>query len=448
MAVAESPASGAQSGTRDRDTIYRRPPARPDTAWFGADGADTGEIPPADGSPDRAEPAAHAGAADPARVGGAGPGLNRMAPDPTGSGRISFGFAAGPISPVRHPASPTSPAGPSAGPAMPAASAADPAPPEWPGTAGAGGQMPARWPATAGSGTPIPAAAPIDPQRRLADTGERRYVLAEPPRPAPTGAPVNLHTLPEPPRQSRAVTVGIVLMSLFVLVAGSVVGVVYYTGSDDKLDSVLQLGAGEAGSRTVSAPLDDRGKATFEVLAATNRVRVTIGELGDELYRISTPEDSGIAPDPQIRNDDVKLQVTSDGDGTGGEIEIVLAAEVRWSLRFSGYAEEQLIDLSGGQISALEMVGGMRRAEITLARPSGTVPIKVNGAVEQLAVRSPAGSPVRVRVGGGAKTVVAGSRTLKNVTAGSTLTPKDWAAPNRYDLTAGAPITALTVGNT
>jgi hypothetical protein len=294
--------------------------------------------------------------------------------------------------------------------------------------------------------------------RRVGDTGEfRRFLDASEPssvpeaadrRPAgPPSSPVRGAAVPEPPRQSRAVTVGIVLMSLFVLIAGGIVGVVYFTGNDDDLDSVLQLGAGESGKRTVSAPLDNRSRASFEMLAATNRVNVTIGELGDDLFRISTPEDAGFLPSPVLRNDDLKLQVTKDGDGTGGVIDVVLAAKVRWAVRLSGYAEEQMIDLSGGQVSGIEMVGGMRSAQLTLARPDGTVPIKVNGAVEKLVVKSPAGSPVRVKVGGGAKSVRAGNRTIKDVPPGSTLTPKNWAVPNRYDVGAGAPISALTVEN-
>ncbi len=259
--------------------------------------------------------------------------------------------------------------------------------------------------------------------------------------------PVRAGEVAAPPRQSRAVTVGIVLLSLIVLIAGGIVGVVYFTGNDDELDSVLQLGAGESGKRTVTAPLDNRSQATFEMLAAANRVNLSIGELGDDLFRISTPEDAGFRPSPALRNDDVKLQVTSDGDGTGGVIDVVLAAKVRWSVRLAGYAEEQVLDLSGGQVSGVEMVGGTRSAQLTLARPDGTVPIKVNGAVEKLVVRSPAGSPVRVKVGGGAKTVVAGTRTLRDVVPGSTLTPKNWAVQNRYDVGAGAPITALTVEN-
>ncbi|MCY1144658.1 hypothetical protein OWR29_42230 [Actinoplanes sp. Pm04-4] len=291
--------------------------------------------------------------------------------------------------------------------------------------------------------------------RRVGDTGEfRRFLDASEPASVPeaadrrqAGPPSRGAAIPEPPRQSRAVTVGIVLMSLFVLIAGGIVGVVYFTGNDDDLDSVLQLGAGESGKRTVSAPLDNRSRASFEMLAATNRVNVTIGELGDDLFRISTPEDAGFLPSPVLRNDDLKLQVTKDGDGTGGVIDVVLAAKVRWAVRLSGYAEEQMIDLSGGQVSGVEMVGGMRSAQLTLARPDGTVPIKVNGAVEKLVVKSPAGSPVRVKVGGGAKSVRAGNRTIKDVPPGSTLTPKNWAVPNRYDVGAGAPISALTVEN-
>jgi hypothetical protein len=265
-------------------------------------------------------------------------------------------------------------------------------------------------------------------------TGERRVIAR--------------HEQPHaaPPRQSRGVTVGIVLLSMIVLLGGAVMGVVYFSGDDQKLDSVLQLGAG-GDQRAVSAPLDNRTTASFELLAGANTVHVTIGELGDDLFRISTPDDAGIKPVPQIRNDDVKLQVAKDGDGIGGEIEVVLAAKVRWALRFSGYAETQLIDVSGGQISGLEMVAGMRRAELTLSQPTGTVPVKINGAVDKLLLKSPAANPVRIKVGGGAQTVVAGSRTLKDVTAGSTLTPKGWNTTNRYDVVAGARITTLTVEN-
>ena len=280
------------------------------------------------------------------------------------------------------------------------------------------------------------------------DTGEQRAPRRGPDRPSADSTGERRAVVPEPPRkQSRVVTVGITMLSAIVLVTGTVVGIVYFSGSDQKLDSVLQLGAGPAAQNTVTAPLDNRSRASFELLAGANKVHVTIGELGDDLYRISTPDDAGIKPEPEIRNDEVKLQVTKDGDGIGGEIEVVLAAKVRWGLRFSGYAETQVVDVSGGQISGIEMVAGMRRAEITLSQPTGTVPVKINGAVDTLVLRSPVANPVRIKVGGGAQTVMAGTRTLKDVKAGSTLTPKGWNTTNRYDLIAGARITSLTVAN-
>ena len=124
---------------------------------------------------------------------------------------------------------------------------------------------------------------------------------------------------------------------------------------------------------------------------------------------------------------------------------MVLAAAVTWSLRFSGYAQDEVVDLTDGQVSAIEMVGATKHAELSLPKPSGTVPIKVAGAVEELTVQSPTGSPVRIQVGGGAQTVLAGTRTLRDVAPGSTLTPKDWATEDRYDVSTASRVTSLTV---
>jgi hypothetical protein len=198
----------------------------------------------------------------------------------------------------------------------------------------------------------------------------------------------------------------------------------------------------------VSGPLEDRTLATFELLAATDRVNLRIADLGEDLYRISSPEGAGIKPSAEVREDRLRVDVTRDDAGTGGEVEVLLAAKVRWTIRFSGYSAERIVDLSAGRIKGIEMVGGTRRAEMTLADAAGTVPMKITGGVEELILRAPSGSPVRIKVGGGAGTVTAGSRTLRDVAPGSTLTPKDWTTGNRYDVDAVAPVTLLTVETT
>lgn len=255
---------------------------------------------------------------------------------------------------------------------------------------------------------------------------------------------------PQRPRQSRAVTFGMAVLGVVALAAIALTGIVYYSGPDSKIPEMLQLGngGGTTSQAAVSAPLDGRTIGSFELLAATDRVRVRIADLGTDLYRISAAEGAGIYPNAELRDDAVRLDLTRDADkATGGEIEVLLAAEVRWTLRFSGYAAERVLDLSEGRVSGIEVVGGTRRAEVTLAKATGTVPMKITGGVEELLLRAPASSPVRVKVGGGASTVTAGARTLRDVPPGSTLTPKDWQNADRYDVDAVAPITLLTVEN-
>ena len=139
------------------------------------------------------------------------------------------------------------------------------------------------------------------------------------------------------------------------------------------------------------------------------------------------------------------MLLSPDGDGASGNVEVLLSSKVRWALRFIGGADEQIINLTGGQVSSIDLAGGSRRVDLTLPKPTGTVPVRVTGAVDELSVTSPAGSPVRVQVDSGAKTVAAGERTLRDVKPGSTLTPKGWKVPNRYDVDAASRITLLSV---
>jgi len=197
----------------------------------------------------------------------------------------------------------------------------------------------------------------------------------------------------------------------------------------------------------IVAPLLGRSGASLTVRNAASRIRLSLATLPGLLYRISTPADAGIKPSPAIKGNDVQLQVDRDGTGTGGQIQVVLSTAVRWQLRFSGYADEQRIDLSGGKVTSVELIAGMHKAELQLPPSSGTVPVKITGAVDQLALRSPADNPVRVKVGGGATDVVAGTRKLHDIAPGSTLTPKDWKQhSDRYDVTAASAIGSLDVG--
>jgi hypothetical protein len=239
----------------------------------------------------------------------------------------------------------------------------------------------------------------------------------------------------------------VLLSSVLVLLAGSAMLVMKYTGSSagTGLASILRSGAGSGGKRTVTAPLDGRKQASIDVITGASQVVVTSQDLGNDLYRITSAEDSGMVPRPVVDGDRVQLSLSPDGDGTSGRVEIVLAAKVRWALKFVGGADEHRVNLTGGQLTGLDVVGGAGRVELTLPTPSGTVDVRITGAVDELVVKSPQDSPVRARLDSGTKTAAVGERTLRDVEPGSTFTPRNWDQNNRYDVVVASRLQLLSV---
>lgn len=473
-----SPSELPQRRKGGRDRIYRQQPGQqsgsgspvgpvdpPEGGWFGdAEGEDESSSPsPVDPLPFR--PAASyqpTGSYEPAgsyeSAGGAHsyepPAAAPVPPpeygpaSPAGPGRASFGFTAGPISGNR-PMTGRDDSG--AFPVVDQESGGLPIvrrnnPPESMPTSPAAATVAAgtEWTAPQTAGRPasgMDGGFPSWEGTTWADT-------LEPPRPAPgQNAPAARMAPLVRPRRSRLVTAGMALLGTIAVLVIAVTGVVFYSGPDSKINDMLNLGGNRTAdaSRLVTAPINGRTTASFEMLAASDRIRVSIADIGDDLFRISTPDDSPLRPSPQLGEDGVRLQVNREGAGADGEVEVVLAARVRWTLRFSGYAAECDVDLGDGEVNGIEMVGGTRRAVLKLSKASGTVPVKITGGVDDLTLQAPAGNPIRVKVGGGAGTVTAGARTLRNVAPGSTLTPKDWNSTGRYDVETASKISLLSV---
>jgi hypothetical protein len=235
-----------------------------------------------------------------------------------------------------------------------------------------------------------------------------------------------------------------IALTAIVLAAGATAGILLFSGSDRGIDSVLRLGDG-GGERTVTAPLGGRTAASFELLAATTKVTVKAQNLGGDLYRITSAAGSGTVPSPVLARNRLQLHLTPRGAGATGKVTVVLSSRVKWTLRFVGGADEQVVDLRGGRVGSVDVLGAARRFELALPAPAGTVPVRVTGAVEDLSITAPADSPVRLRLDSGAKTVAAGERTLRDVQPGSTVTPADWQKRDRYDVHAESRISLLSV---
>jgi hypothetical protein len=364
---------------------------------------------------------------------------------PATPGRTSFGFTAGPISPSGWSAV-TADATADGGRSAVAVDAA--ARGGWPVAADPAASAPA--PPAYGSD----AAQATAPEAGVGEfiSGPGREIR---PHRAPRREPAahdHEHNAPRStphsaalPRRSRTVMAAGTALAALVLLGGTVTGVAFFSGPDRSLNSVLQLGTGKTDGKTATAPLEGRTKADFDLVAATTKVTMKAADLGDDLYKITSADDSGTAPSPVLADDRVQLHLTPDGGGSSGRVEVLLSSKVRWALRFTGGADEQSVDLTGGRVSSIDVVGGSRRFQLSLPKPAGTVPVRVTGAVEDLSITSPKDSPVRVQVASGAKKVAAGDRTLRDVRPGSTLTPKGWQVKNRYDVDAAARITLLSV---
>ncbi|MBV1852783.1 hypothetical protein [Catellatospora tritici] len=199
-------------------------------------------------------------------------------------------------------------------------------------------------------------------------------------------------------------------------------------------------------AHTVAAARGERDTAALTVVSGATTVTVRAADLGDDLFRVSTPEDSGISPDMIESGGRHQLHLSSTGDHGPAVVEVLLNEQVRWDLRFSGGATETLVDMGTGRLGGLDFTAGSSRIEAVLPRPEGTRTVRMAGGASDFLVRAPQGVPVRVSAGGGAADVTVDGQRRSGVAGGSVFAPPGWdTAADRYDVDAVAGVSSLTV---
>ncbi|MFI7542729.1 hypothetical protein [Actinoplanes sp. NPDC049599] len=246
----------------------------------------------------------------------------------------------------------------------------------------------------------------------------------------------------------RRWTVGAGIAAAALLLTGAtVVALTHDRGSDAGGSAgwsppVAAAPGAPAAGHTVTAALDGRTSAGFDLVDGAVRVTLRTADLGGDLYRISTPAAGAARPRAEDRDGRVRLRL----DGDAQAVDITLHAAVRWDLRVAGGAELSTIDLSAGRVGGVALTGGASRIELALPRPDGTLAVLMSGGVSSFAVRTAGPVPVRVRVGRGAGQVTLNGQRHAGVAAGRTFTPAAWAgAVDRIDVDAVAGMAALTV---
>jgi hypothetical protein len=195
---------------------------------------------------------------------------------------------------------------------------------------------------------------------------------------------------------------------------------------------VAVVRAGDHPAHTISAKLDGRHTARLEVVSGVPSVSVHSGAIGDDLYRVSTPDDSGAVPSVADQGGTVQLSLTG---GPASSVDIVVNPSVTWQFRLAGGANDEKLDLRATQVSEVDIAGGVATVELWLPAPHGTVDVRETGGVNAFTIHAPTGGPARLTVAGGAGSAVIDGTTHTGVSAGQAYTPDGWdAATDRYDI--------------
>ncbi|MFI5935876.1 hypothetical protein [Actinoplanes sp. NPDC051494] len=277
------------------------------------------------------------------------------------------------------------------------------------------------------------------------DDGPHRITV-----PIPVGARNRTPPPPAPPHSSgrRRTLLGATLAVLLLAATGVVISVVARDNAAEPTaatpPAVTPSAAASPPANTLSAPVSGFDKASFEMVSDTNELKVRSTDLGDDLYRITTPFGGPILPRTAVDDGAVKLFLDQSGRSGTEEVEVLLNQDVRWRITMTGGVKRGTFDLSGGPIDGVDLAGGATRIDLTLPRPDGTLPIRMSGGVNQFEVRADSGVPVRLRTRRGAGQVTFEGRTDDGVAKEASFLSPGWQkSTDRIDVDAVAGIGSL-----
>jgi hypothetical protein len=156
-------------------------------------------------------------------------------------------------------------------------------------------------------------------------------------------------------------------------------------------------GAKPAAAHSIAAAMSGQQTAQFEIVSGAESVTVRTQDIGNDLYRASTPRDGSLVPTAAMIGE--KVQLTLDNAGTAGpaSVEVLLNPSVTWQLRLAGGGLKESIDFSNGKITVLELGSGAGDIEVTLPKAQGPLAVRLTGGAGNLNAPA-AGPPVQFKV--------------------------------------------------
>ena len=188
--------------------------------------------------------------------------------------------------------------------------------------------------------------------------------------------------------------------------------------------------------------------ATFSLVNGADVVQVRVGDLGGDLFEVSTPAESKVVPKVDVDGSTVVAGLRDTGLAGPALVTVVLSDDVRWGVRMAGGASDQTVDLKGGPGGDVEFSAGTSRAEVSLPAAKGTQRVVLGGGASQLLVNLAGAAPVRVAAKNGAGEVTIDGQTTSGVPGGATYTAPGWdTATDRFDIDATSGVSSVTVAH-
>jgi len=201
-----------------------------------------------------------------------------------------------------------------------------------------------------------------------------------------------------------------------------------------------------ADKHRVAGTAHGRDEAMLDLVSGATTVTVRTGDLGSEMYRISTPEHAAQLPAVVDHDNRIEVQLADSGEKGASTVLIELSEHVAWHLRIGGGAAEATLDLRQGGVASVDFPNGISSIDLSLPSPRGTVPVTVAGGASTWSVHLPAGVAAQLRVGGGAGAATFDGTPHTGISGGTTYQTDGYdSATDRYYLDAASGVSTIVV---
>ena len=249
--------------------------------------------------------------------------------------------------------------------------------------------------------------------------------------------------LPSPRRRKRR---GRVALSALAVVALAAAGTYVYTQRRPARLPVAAAPSASTAPQIVTAPRDDRQTAVFVLASNASAVRIRAGDTESDLFRVSSPPGGSVRPDTKLSGDTASLSLIATGAPGPEAVDVLLSAEVRWTLRLDAAINNADIDISKAGVDRVELAGDAADVVLRLPEPSETLPVQVTGDINRLTLSAGGAAPVRVRARGGAGSAQIEGRLVRGVARNTIFEPGAWrGADDRVDVDVRAGLGRISV---